>query len=174
MKLKYYLRGLGTGIVFTAIVLAIIYSYRTSDGKIIAKAKELGMVMEGSTVEETIPENTTPESTTPENTTPESTTPDNTTPESTTPESTTQEETTTEPATEPITNNGASVTLTIQRGMYSEAVAVKLQELGVISDVGEFNKYLISNGYADRIRVGTFVIDSNSTYEQIANIITGH
>ena len=55
MKLKYYLRGLGTGVLFATIVLFIAYSYRLSDAKlsdseIKEKALELGMVYgEGET-----------------------------------------------------------------------------------------------------------------------------
>ena len=44
MKMKYYLRGLGTGILFATIVLFIAYSYRMSDSQIKERAKELGMV----------------------------------------------------------------------------------------------------------------------------------
>ena len=50
MKIKYYLRGLGTGIIFTTIVLMIIYSYRTTDSKTIERARELGMVMQSETL----------------------------------------------------------------------------------------------------------------------------
>lgn len=49
MKLKYYLRGLGIGIIVTTIVLAISFSQRKveiSDEEIIARATMLGMVME--------------------------------------------------------------------------------------------------------------------------------
>lgn len=48
MKLKYYLRGLGIGIIVTTVVLAISFAGRQktlSDAEIIARAKELGMVM---------------------------------------------------------------------------------------------------------------------------------
>lgn len=48
MKLKYYLRGLGIGIIITTIVLMIVYSgHKTemTDAEIIQKAEALGMVM---------------------------------------------------------------------------------------------------------------------------------
>lgn len=48
MKLKYYLRGLGIGIIITTIILSITFKADTpqmSDQEIIAKAKQLGMVM---------------------------------------------------------------------------------------------------------------------------------
>ncbi len=49
MKLKYFIRGLGTGVVFTTLVVAISLSASSrnyTDEKIIEKARELGMVME--------------------------------------------------------------------------------------------------------------------------------
>lgn len=48
MKRKYYLRGIGIGIIFTAVIMSIGYntSYKNkiSDKEIIVRAKELGMV----------------------------------------------------------------------------------------------------------------------------------
>lgn len=48
MKLKYYLRGLGIGIIVTTIILMISFSGRKeeiSDEEVIARATQLGMVM---------------------------------------------------------------------------------------------------------------------------------
>ena len=48
MKLKYYLRGLGIGIIVTTIILMIAYSgnkTEPTDAEIIARAEKLGMVM---------------------------------------------------------------------------------------------------------------------------------
>lgn len=46
MERKYYLRGLGLGIVMTAIIMGIALSgnHKMTDEEIIARAKELGMV----------------------------------------------------------------------------------------------------------------------------------
>lgn len=49
MKLKYYLRGLGIGIIVTTIILMVSFSGRKeemSDEEVIARAKQLGMVMQ--------------------------------------------------------------------------------------------------------------------------------
>jgi len=46
MKLKYYIRGMGVGIVLTALVLSIAYrGEQLSDEEIIRRATSLGMVM---------------------------------------------------------------------------------------------------------------------------------
>ena len=46
MKLKYYMRGLGIGILMTAIIMSVAYAGRDemTDEEIKARAKELGMV----------------------------------------------------------------------------------------------------------------------------------
>ena len=48
MKLKYYLRGVGIGIIFATIVMTVsslVHKYNISDEYIIKEAKKLGMVM---------------------------------------------------------------------------------------------------------------------------------
>ncbi len=61
MKLKYYLRGLGTGILVSTIILMISFQGRTtelSDDEIIARAKSLGMEMASLKADDTIPKGT--------------------------------------------------------------------------------------------------------------------
>ena len=43
MKVKYFLRGLGTGMLSATILLFCVYSYKMSDSKIAEKARQLGM-----------------------------------------------------------------------------------------------------------------------------------
>ena len=48
MKLKYYLRGLGIGIIVTTIILVSCFSMqkpKMTDEQIIEKAAQLGMIM---------------------------------------------------------------------------------------------------------------------------------
>lgn len=199
MKLKYYLRGLGTGIIFTIIVMSIIFSYRTTDAKIMEQAKQMGMVMadgsgqsdsdknnntkpEKDTKKEedktTEPDTTKEEPTEPEpdTTKEEPTEPDTTKEEPTEPEpDTTTEAPTSEPPTEPDTSDSSrtEVTFTITSGMTSETVAGSLQQLGVVDNAAGLNAYMINNGYADRIRTGTYTFKTGSTYEEVSRIITG-
>ena len=141
MKLKYYLRGLGVGIVVTAVILTIAnhLGNKMSDEDIIKRAAKLGMVMkeDESLFPPTEPETTTPEPTSPspaeQDTTavkpaePETTTPEPTTPVPTEPETTTPVPA--EPQTSGIVIHTATITVT--SGMYSEAVSQKLEEAAV-------------------------------------------
>ena len=193
--LKYYLRGLGIGIVVTTLILTVVFNLRgkLSDSEIKERAANLGMVMPESTADSIFDkttsdkENQTPDKTTADEqpddkeTTPEPTTEEQTpepTAEEQTPEPTTEEQTTEpttpEPTTEeqppvPVVN---SVNIEIRSGMYSEAVSRLLFESGIIPNSAEFNLYLENYGYAERIAVGTFTVSSDMSYEQLARIIT--
>ncbi len=54
MKLKYFIRGLGTGIIFGAVILLVAYmtggAYKISDEEIIKRAEKLGMVQDDNSI----------------------------------------------------------------------------------------------------------------------------
>lgn len=162
MKLKYYLRGLGIGILVTAAILTIVYHTKgsMSDSQIMKRAAQLGMVM-ASTEDDTLFAQTTQVDTTIEETGTISVE-----------ETTTVVETTeavTEAPTEPAV---AEAVLTISPGMYSESVSAELVRLGIITNQKEFNSYLVNNGYAECIQTGDFKIKADMSYDEIARIIT--
>lgn len=180
MKLKYYLRGLGVGIVVTAIILTIAnhLGNKMSDEDIIKRAGKLGMVMkeDESLFPPTEPETTTPEPTSPVTTEPDTTAvkpeESGTTPVPTEPETTTPEPATSAP-TEPETPEVIihTATITVTSGMYSEAVSQKLEEAGIISNWREFNEYLTGNGYAERLQTGTHSFNSGMSFNEMAEIL---
>lgn len=148
MKLRYYLRGLGIGIIVTTIVLTISNNIRE---------KELKESFEGTSVVEATKETlfsvTEPEKDTSKEV-----------------ESTT--ENFTEPDTEPVTDAIKEYTLKIEKGMYSEKVAGILYENGIVKDKEDFNKYMSDNKYSSKLGIGEYVLTSDMTYEQIAKKIT--
>ena len=177
MKLKYYLRGLGIGILVTTIILTIAnhVGNKISDAEVIKRAEALGMVMSD---DETLfpPKQTDEQATTgktEESTTEEPTTEEPTTEEPTTEEPTTEEPTTEEPATKPSGGDVVTATLVIKSGMYSEKVSQELQRMGIISDWADFNQYLSDNKYDVVIKTGTYTVNSSMTYEELAKLITG-
>ena len=176
MKLKYYLRGLGVGIVVTAVILTIAnhLGNKMSDEDIIKRAAKLGMVMkeDESLFPPTEPETTTPEPTSPSPAEQETTAVKPAEPETTTPEPTEPETTTPVPA-EPQTSGIVihTATITVTSGMYSEAVSQKLEEAGIVKNWREFNEYLTSNGYSERLQTGTHSFNSEMGYNEIAEIL---
>ena len=175
MKLKYYLRGLGIGILVTALIMGFTTrdSRPLTDAEIKAAAAELGMVESDSLRLADLPQEPTP---TPEITpepeaTPEVTPEPEATPE-VTPEPTEEPENTSEAATETTQESGADISLTVSAGSGSRTVCNQLEEVGVIDDAAEFDKYLCDKGYSKRICVGTFEIPADASWEEIAKIIT--
>ena len=63
---------------------------------------------------------------------------------------------------------GGKINFSITAGMSSEKVAASLKNLGLIDNSTEFNKYLVNNGYASKIKVGTFELQTGWSYSQIA------
>lgn len=174
MKRKYYLRGIGVGILFTAVIwmVATLVSgnRRMTDEEIIAKAQELGMVKQESILEQLDkPSDTQSE---------EINTKQKQTSEST--EAVSEEiidgstDVTTEAITEATTEAPTEeiVTFTIVSGMNSWNVATMLQDQGVV-DASEFDSYLEANGYSERIVVGEYSVAVGTDYETIAKMITG-
>jgi len=69
--------------------------------------------------------------------------------------------------------NGETFSITINGGESSNTVGNKLQQAGAVDSGSRFNKYLEDNNYDNVIRPGTYTVPAGSTYEEIANIITG-
>lgn len=188
MKLKYFLRGLASGIVITTLLLTISFNVGKDDiseQEIIKRAEKLGMVMEEET--DLLSSTSTPtkenEAEATATVSPEITEETEVTVSVTqTPTKEPTQEPTQEPTKEPTkeptpipTQAAASSekkVLTIVSGMWSDAVARELQAMGLVDSASEFDQYLIKNGYADRLVVGTFEIPAGASYDEIARIIT--
>ena len=199
MKLKYYLRGLGIGMIVTALILGISFSNRQdqtsqimTDDQIRERAAELGMVDSSELTlaalqnSEKQPTEGTPEETTqtqeqnnieaePETTVPAETqaTVD---PEATAepePEKTAGPETPAEPEVTEAPQRTQTASITIQRGDDSGSASRRLYEAGLVENAKAFDNYLCNNGYSRSINPGTYEIAPGTSEEEIAKIITG-
>lgn len=198
MKLKYYLRGLGIGMIVTALILGISFSHRQgqetqilTDDQIRERAEQLGMVdsseltlaalqnsvqqaQENTEKTEASPEPETEETTTTSE--PETTVaPENTMEPETTaaPENTVGPEATPQPETIAASEASQAVTVTVKKGASSGSVSNRLQEAGLVEDAKLFDNYLCNNGYSRSINPGTYEIVPGTSEEEIAKIITG-
>ncbi len=217
MKLKYYLRGLGVGIVAIGLIMIItsLNHKQVSDEEVVQRARELGMEFsttlnnmnkeesevvdeetDGETTEagqEAIKENAQAEvkeetkETEIENNVDaalESEDKDavqgNETEAANTENNAeaTTEETSQDTTEETDGNSGTAadgteeyVVLTISPGDGSDRLSVKAQELGLVESSSDFDTFLISNGYANRLRVGSYEVKVGSSYEEIVAAI---
>jgi len=221
MNFKYFLRGLGVGIVFSAIICLAVYNGREnikmSDEEIIHRAKQLGYVKEDDVVERQIEKlkNENKETTSDNiNTKDEKSQPDselkdasvkedskNTTAQQTTEQASTEEKSSEQKSTESVTTekvttekatteaeksttenkteekksdkkNEEEVTFSIEAGSSSYPVCLKLKELGLVDNAEEFDTFLVENGYANRISVGSHSLKKGMSYHDIAEAIS--
>lgn len=157
MKVKYFLRGLGMGILFSVVLLTFVGPVRKealTDEEIVMRAGLLGMVKaeEGPVITQE------PE----------------TQPPTTEPATETEASEDSVEVKEPEATEGPQeyVTLKIIEGMESEWVAIVLEDAGIISNAEAFNLYLCSMGYDDRISIGSFEIEKGDDFYEIAEKIT--
>jgi len=185
MKLRYYMRGLGIGILVTTILMTVTLNGKTeklSDAEIIERAEALGMEQkyDSTVLADTVSENEAEE----EEIVPqeivtdteeeiseelpaedaEEAVPDEDVSE---PENETEEE---QQVSEP--ESTENVQITVQGGDGSQTVARKLAEAGLVDDAVAYDKYLCANGYDKKICTGTHIIPVGASEEEIAKIIT--
>ena len=201
MKLKFFLRGLGIGIIFTAVIFAVFPKTghkELTDQEIMSKASELGMLTEEEVNDrlldqslEKLNSTASPGSTdadgeddtdqpSAEPVTTGTPAPSRVPAASDEPEATSEVTPEPEPTKEPEASKEPkieetavpTVQVTITAGMSSERVSSLLEKLGIVSDGKALNKYLRKNGHEYRIRTGTFQIPSGASYKDIAGIIT--
>ena len=166
MKLKYYLRGLGIGIIVTTIILVSCFSMqkpKMTDAQIIEKASQLGMIMpEQDSVVAAETETTEPEETQQKNEQ-----------QVAAEEAQQQTEQQTEVPKEQETEEAQQepFTLVVNRGDVCRTMCENLAANGVIDDSEGLRKYLSEVGYASFISAGTYQIPYHASYEEITNIL---
>ncbi len=161
MKLKYYMRGIGIGVLVTTIILVIAFAFsgnNMSDEEIINRAKKLGMVESSKTMTNSTTNTTNSTNTTEGNQTIPGATnpmPDNNSTNSSS-----------------ATNvNNDSVDFTISENDVSRTVIERLAQQGLISDAAAFNKYLNDKGLDNNLQNGTFKIKRGISEEELANLL---
>jgi len=198
MKLKYYLRGMGVGIILAAVVIGIASpDEKLSDEEIIRRATALGMVMKDNDEEklDKIIGEINPSGGEPTNvpSAPAQAESDNESDNDNidsdnsdngniggdnaaiteVPDENTQAEGTGEAdeEKEAEAEEPEQITFTIEGGMSSIKVSKLLKEKGLIDDADDFNQYVVSQGKAHVLRPGTYTLPSNSGYKEILEAI---
>lgn len=197
MKLKYYLRGLGVGVICTAIIMGIALSgnkkEKLTDAEIIERARLLGMVMEEDSGGKSSEKKETESLQNEENKTPENQESkekeketsdkkeeknDDGTSDSAKSEDEKQEGTSdnnNSAAEDGQVSNGTQnmVEFEIKQGEFSDVVSRKLFEAGLIPNAEDFNTYMTQKGVDDSLRVGVHMIPAGATADEIIEILQG-
>lgn len=197
MKLNYYLRGLGVGIVVTALLMGIALSGRKekmTDEEIRQRALEMGMV-DGNTLLADLPDNKGKEEEQKENEEGDSLPSlsdneiadngnaakdmpaENPEPENNketengNPENGGEGEEETPPEGEEGVIVNEITTITISSGDGSRTVANKLMQAGLIDDASAYDDFLCRNGYDKRLKTGKHDIPAGASNEEIAAVL---
>ena len=186
MKLKYYLRGIGIGIVVTAVIMGVALGNPAggiSDDEVRARAEKLGMSDDTRVLSENEEKETkTQETATPEIQKTTEPTAKPTTAPTTEPTAEVAAEPTTEPTvvapepSEPVTSEpesaeSAEIVIEVRPGDGSYAVAQAVQSAGLVDDAGAFDRFLCQNGYDKKICTGSHTIPAGSSEAEIAAIL---
>lgn len=190
MRLKYYLRGLGLGIIFAVIIMMIGFhdnKQSMSDTEIIEKAKTLGMVeaknISGTVADEYNSEKTdsstanSDASSQKAETEQDSQMQDSQTPQEDTKQEDTQQEDT-QPAAdakqETVEPQDAVTTYTISVTSQDtcRTIAEKLKALNLVDDAEQFRIYMGQKGADHFIADGEHVIPQGASYDDIITILT--
>lgn len=177
MKLKYYLRGIGIGIIVTTIIFTIAQMIVSGRDKAVAAGKEQETTA-GSVLAYTQKDK---EETTQAETTQVQTTQETTTEVQTAQQETTQEETTQEETTQEITQSSTKAALHLQNdetqieigsGCTATQVADMFYEAGIIDDRDGFISYMVESGNSVKMIAGTHIVKKGDSFESLAQIIT--
>ena len=178
MRWKYYIRGVGAGILLATILLSVSFYFgggyknkELTDDEIIARAEELGMVME-NTEESTDEEADDAESADGDA--------DSTDEEESTTSEKPEEDMTLEEFVEEAESNPPEEkedetvsyqAFTVSSGQSSNVIANNLYKKGLIDDASSFDKYLSQLGVDDRIQSGTFYVQVGCSYDDIVALL---
>lgn len=171
MNLKYYLRGLGLGIVLTAVLLGITAGSRKetlTDEEIIVKAKSLGMVEE-TVLNDSVAKAKDETATQLRNEIEAEV--------STELEAKLREEIEAEyaalAAAQQVEEEPEPIVFNVNQGETPYSIGERLTEIGMVTSAGDFDRFLVNNGYDRKIIAAEYTIPGNADMELIARIITG-
>ena len=195
MRLKYYLRGLGLGIIFAVIIMMIGFhgnKQSMSDTEIIEKAKTLGMVeaknISGTVADEYNSEKTDSSATNSDassqkaETEQDSQMQDSQTAQEDTQQEDTQQEDTQQEAAQPAADAKqetvepqdavTTYTISVTSQDTCRTIAEKLKALNLVDDAEQFRIYMGQKGADHFIADGEHVIPQGASYDDIITILT--
>lgn len=186
MRIKYYLRGLGTGIIVTFIILTVSNGIKadTEQNQTQQNPSEpttSWLEALHSAGAETQPFSTDIQS---EANTEEASTSYSEEETQTQAHQQTQEAQETQDAAkstapediQPVTDthrDTQEITISFRSVNSSESASQLLEDAGLVSNWREFNAFLMNNGYDRKISSGTFTFSGGESFEELAQIITG-
>lgn len=175
MRLKYYLRGAGIGIIVTSLILTVAFAFSkntVSDEEIIRRAEAMGYVKAENLVKDKSKENAVDE----ENVVASNSDITAELNESSDIAEKLENENTAEKQDEVVDSNSNDkvvtyVPFTISSGQSSNDVAMNLYKAGLVDDSTAFNQYMSRIGVDSKIQAGTFYVRDDASYDDLVAIL---
>lgn len=167
MNFKYYLRGLGTGIVVTLIIVTISNSLRGSKTAS-ENAAQPSSVQPTSAIEAILNNQRTTQAYG------DATSADAASADVTSADVISADTSSAETVSDNVQQGQQerNITVSFETIQSSEAAAQLLEKAGIVDNWRNFNSYLVNNGYDRKVSGGTFSFSGNESYKEIAGIIT--
>lgn len=190
MKLKYYLRGLGIGLMVTATICMLGGAGKAviTDDEVIARAEQLGMIQnpvlsqlpqpgsESNEVEKDKEKNEMNDLEKPSEEDTLQKPSEEDVPEDPSEEDVLQESSEEESESDPETSEEITneyITITIVSGDSSVSVSRKVFEAGLVNSASEFDSFLCANGYDRILSVGEHRVKAGASMKEIAEALAG-
>lgn len=172
MNFKYYLRGLGTGIVVTLIIVTISNSLRGSKTAS-ENAAQPSSVQPTSAIEAILNNQRTTQAYG-DAASADATSADAASADVTSADVISADTSLAETVSDNVQQGqqGRNITVSFETIQSSEAAAQLLEKAGIVDNWRNFNSYLVNNGYDRKVSGGTFSFSGNESYKEIAGIIT--
>lgn len=167
MNFKYYLRGLGTGIVVTLIIVTISNSLRGSKTAS-ENAAQPSSIQPTSAIEAILNNQRTTQAYG------DAASADTASADVTSADVISADTSSAETVSDNVQQGqqGRNITVSFETIQSSEAAAQLLEKAGIVDNWRNFNSYLVNNGYDRKVSGGTFSFSGNESYKEIAGIIT--
>lgn len=170
MKLKFYLRGLGIGVLVTTLILTVANTVKDSQTTLDHNSSTVSSALN---LNKTETKAVSTEQSTEQNTVQSTTVTEPATEMATEAATEIATESTIIQQNETVVDTSNTITVVLSNISNSERAAQAIQSAGIIDDWTDFNNYLTKSGYAVKIHNGTYNLFKGQDYESIAKIITG-
>lgn len=172
MNFKYYLRGLGTGIVVTLIIVTISNSLRGS--KTASENAAQPSSFQPTSAIEAILNNQRTTQAYGDAASADATSEDAASADVTSADVISADTSSAETVSDNVQQGQQerNITVSFETIQSSEAAAQLLEKAGIVDNWRNFNSYLVNNGYDRKVSGGTFSFSGNESYKEIAGIIT--
>ncbi|SES63290.1 MltG/YceG/YrrL family protein [[Clostridium] polysaccharolyticum] len=177
MKVKYFLRGLGIGILVTTLLLFAgtrkNENAKLTDKQIIERAKELGMLTKDEVSDYKMDKNLEDIKTSLSDiSSPAPSKKAEVKQDKALKRETSDSTKSPDPSKKAEKENRHMASVKIETGMTSQSVARYLYQVNVIGNASDFNEYMKEHNVSQKIRAGEYEIPTDATYAEIVEIIT--